>query len=91
MEDPVILPGSRVSIDRATIRSHLLSDPHDPFNRAPLKMEDVIPGRSYHKLFDERMCTNCCIDTELKAKIESFKSERLAERRRVLEPMDTTN
>ncbi|GKZ85214.1 hypothetical protein AnigIFM56816_010980 [Aspergillus niger] len=73
MEDPVILPGSRVSIDRATIRSHLLSDPHDPFNRAPLKMEDVIP------------------DTELKAKIESFKSERLAERRRVLEPMDTTN
>lgn len=37
------------------------------------------------------MSTNCCIDTELKAKIESFKSERLAERRRVLEPMDTTN
>ncbi|KAB8246848.1 ubiquitin elongating factor core-domain-containing protein [Aspergillus flavus] len=43
MEDPVILPGSRVSIDRSTIRSHLLSDPHDPFNRAPLKMEDVTP------------------------------------------------
>jgi ubiquitin conjugation factor E4 B len=44
MEDPVILPGSRVSIDRSTIRSHLLSDPHDPFNRVPLKMEDVVPG-----------------------------------------------
>ncbi|KAH8697184.1 putative ubiquitin fusion degradation protein UfdB [Talaromyces proteolyticus] len=42
MEDPVILPGSKVSIDRATIRSHLLSDPNDPFNRAPLKIEDVI-------------------------------------------------
>ncbi|KAI5300667.1 hypothetical protein KEM55_005890 [Ascosphaera atra] len=43
MEDPVILPRSRVSIDRATIRSHLLSDPNDPFNRMPLTMEDVIP------------------------------------------------
>ncbi|KAL4878531.1 ubiquitin elongating factor core-domain-containing protein [Aspergillus karnatakaensis] len=43
MEDPVILPASRISIDRATIRSHLLSDPHDPFNRVPLKMEDVLP------------------------------------------------
>ena len=46
MEDPVILPVSRTSIDRSTIRSHLLSDPNDPFNRAPLKIEDVIPGKS---------------------------------------------
>ncbi|EER43618.1 ubiquitin conjugating enzyme [Histoplasma capsulatum H143] len=43
MEDPVILPSSKVSIDRSTIRSHLLSDPNDPFNRAPLSIEDVIP------------------------------------------------
>ncbi|OAX85301.1 hypothetical protein ACJ72_00331 [Emergomyces africanus] len=43
MEDPVILPSSKVSIDRSTIRSHLLSDPNDPFNRAPLRIEDVIP------------------------------------------------
>ncbi|KAI9780878.1 MAG: hypothetical protein M1839_006505 [Geoglossum umbratile] len=43
MEDPVILPASKVSIDRSTIRSHLLSDPNDPFNRAPLKIEDVVP------------------------------------------------
>ncbi|KAJ5759716.1 hypothetical protein N7520_006872 [Penicillium odoratum] len=43
MEDPVILPSSRMSIDRATIRSHLLSDPNDPFNRVPLTIEDVIP------------------------------------------------
>ena len=46
MEDPVILPTSRTSIDRSTIRSHLLSDPNDPFNRAPLKIEDVTPGES---------------------------------------------
>ena len=45
MEDPVILPTSKTSIDRSTIRSHLLSDPTDPFNRSPLKIEDVIPGK----------------------------------------------
>ncbi|KAL9045404.1 MAG: hypothetical protein Q9214_001541 [Letrouitia sp. 1 TL-2023] len=43
MEDPVILPTSKTTIDRSTIRSHLLSDPNDPFNRSPLKIEDVIP------------------------------------------------
>lgn len=41
MEDPVVLPGSKVTIDRLTIKAHLLSDPTDPFNRMPLKLEDV--------------------------------------------------
>jgi len=45
MEDPVMLPVSKIILDRSTIRSHLLSDPHDPFNRVPLKIEDVIPGQ----------------------------------------------
>lgn len=44
MEDPVILPTSKISIDLSTIKSHLLSDPSDPFNRTPLKIEDVIPS-----------------------------------------------
>ena len=44
MRDPVILPVSRTIIDRSTIRGHLLSDPNDPFNRVPLKIEDVISG-----------------------------------------------
>ncbi|KAI1616566.1 ubiquitin conjugation factor E4 B [Exophiala viscosa] len=44
MEDPVRLPVSKIVIDRSTIRSHLLSDPHDPFNRVPLKIEDIIPA-----------------------------------------------
>ena len=44
MADPVILPKSRMTIDRSTIQSHLLSDPHDPFNRSPLQIEDVIPN-----------------------------------------------
>lgn len=43
MSDPVILPSSRAIVDRSTIRSHLLSDPTDPFNRAPLKVDEVIP------------------------------------------------
>ena len=50
MEDPVILPISRTIIDRSTIRSHLLSDPHDPFNRTSLVIEDVIPGKFWSPL-----------------------------------------
>ncbi|KAJ4403561.1 Ubiquitin conjugation factor E4 [Didymella pomorum] len=46
MEDPVTLPISKQIVDRSTIKSHLLSDPHDPFNRTPLKIEDVIPNDS---------------------------------------------
>jgi ubiquitin conjugation factor E4 B len=42
MTDPVILPLSKQTVDRSTIRSHLLSDPHDPFNRSPLTIEEVI-------------------------------------------------
>ena len=44
MKDPVILPSSRAVVDRATIKAHLLSDSTDPFNRVPLKIEDVIPS-----------------------------------------------
>ena len=42
MTDPVKLPKSDNIIDRLTIRKHLLSDKTDPFNRAPLKEEDLI-------------------------------------------------
>lgn len=44
MEDPVLLPSSRQIVDRSTIRSHLLSDSTDPFNRVPLSIEDVLPA-----------------------------------------------
>lgn len=49
MDDPVILPASKTVIDRATIRSHLLSDSTDPFNRSPLKIEDVIPDTELNR------------------------------------------
>ena len=45
MRDPVCLPSSKTILDRATIKSHLLSDSKDPFNRAPLTIEEVIPGK----------------------------------------------
>nr|CAI6419271.1 AEL_HP1_G0007050.mRNA.1.CDS.1 [Saccharomyces cerevisiae] len=44
MKDPVILPASKMNIDRSTIKAHLLSDSTDPFNRMPLKLEDVTPN-----------------------------------------------
>lgn len=47
MEDPVILPESKVTIDRGTITSHLLSDATDPFNRRPLSIDQVTPGLFY--------------------------------------------
>ncbi|XP_054743888.1 ubiquitin conjugation factor E4 A [Anastrepha obliqua] len=44
MNDPVILPSSKVTVDRSTIARHLLSDQTDPFNRAPLTMDKVLPN-----------------------------------------------
>lgn len=43
MEDPVQLPSSRQIVDRHTIEQHLLSDPKDPFSRAPLLKTELIP------------------------------------------------
>lgn len=54
MKDPVTLPSSRTVIDRSTIKSHLLSDSKDPFNRMPLSIEDVIP--SMHRCFALSFC-----------------------------------
>ncbi|KAL7273982.1 Ubiquitin conjugation factor E4 [Rhizina undulata] len=52
MQDPVILPTSRVTIDRQTIKVHLLSDPKDPFNREPLKIEEVVPNTELKQQID---------------------------------------
>ena len=53
MEDPVLLPSSKQIVDRSTIRSHLLSDPTDPFNRVPLKIEDVVVAVDKKKEIEE--------------------------------------
>eukprot|EP01025_Chloroclados_australasicus_P016948 TRINITY_DN18645_c0_g3_i1.p1 TRINITY_DN18645_c0_g3~~TRINITY_DN18645_c0_g3_i1.p1 ORF type:complete len:991 (-),score=66.73 TRINITY_DN18645_c0_g3_i1:343-3291(-) len=52
MRDPVIMPTSNTTIDRSTIVRHLLSDERDPLNRAPLKMEDLIPNTELKEKID---------------------------------------
>lgn len=44
MTDPVILPSSKITVDRQTIARHVLSDQTDPFNRSPLTMDMVKPN-----------------------------------------------
>jgi len=53
MEDPVILPTSKVTIDRQTIKVHLLSVHTDPFNREPLALEDVTPNTELKEQIEE--------------------------------------
>jgi ubiquitin conjugation factor E4 B len=43
MRDPVILPSGNI-VDRHSIRQQLLNNPLDPFNRAPMTMDDVKPA-----------------------------------------------
>lgn len=42
MKDPVRLPTSNYVMDRASIEQHLLNQTTDPFNRQPLKVEDLV-------------------------------------------------
>lgn len=79
MRDPVILPVSRTTVDRSTIRSHLLSDPHDPFNRSPLKIEDVVDDVEMKAKIDAFL-------VEMKAKAKAVKLENTVKE----EHMDTT-
>ncbi|TKY50213.1 ubiquitin conjugation factor E4 [Spatholobus suberectus] len=44
MKDPVILPSSRITVDRPVIQRHLLSDSTDPFNRSHLSVDMLIPN-----------------------------------------------
>eukprot|EP00210_Caulerpa_lentillifera_P004213 g4018.t1 len=43
MKDPVILPDSKVVVDRETIERTLLTNPTDPFSRAPLTVDMLKP------------------------------------------------
>lgn len=53
MKEPVILPSSKVTVDLATIKAHLLSDAKDPFNRAPLNIDEVVPDEEMKKKIQE--------------------------------------
>jgi hypothetical protein len=41
MKEPVLLPTSGKICDRSTMKRILLNDEHDPFNRSPLKLEEL--------------------------------------------------
>ena len=53
MNDPVILPSSKVVLDRTTIETQLINDPVDPYNRSPLTKEELIPNDELKKKIDE--------------------------------------
>lgn len=53
MTDPVVLPSSKVTVDRSTIARHLLSDQTDPFNREPLTMDKVKSNEALKREIEE--------------------------------------
>jgi len=52
MTDPVIMPTSGMTLDRATITRHLLTAQTDPFNRQPLTLEMLIPDTKLKERID---------------------------------------
>src|SRR5882724_11502310 len=71
MRDPVTLPSSKIVVDRSTIKTHLLSDACDPFNRVPLKPSEYFSLRLSFPIPTWRVS-----DPEVKAKIDAFLLER---------------
>ncbi|KAH9676658.1 putative ubiquitin conjugation factor E4 [Citrus sinensis] len=53
MKDPVILPSSRITVDRPVIQRHLLSDATDPFNRSHLTADMLIPNTELKAKIEE--------------------------------------
>ncbi|KAL8172346.1 hypothetical protein V2J09_024150 [Rumex salicifolius] len=53
MKDPVILPTSKTTVDRSVILRHLLSDSTDPFNRAHLTADMLIPDTELKARIEE--------------------------------------
>lgn len=52
MKDPVMLPSSRMVVDRQTIERILKTKSEDPFDRTPLKLEDLIPQHELKERLD---------------------------------------
>jgi ubiquitin conjugation factor E4 B len=52
MMDPVKLPSGHY-VDRSTITQHLLNDPTDPFSRAPMSVDDVVPATELQERMSE--------------------------------------
>lgn len=53
MKNPVLLPTSNVIVDKNSIKRHLLNEEIDPFNRKPLKLNDLIDQPELKKEIEE--------------------------------------
>lgn len=53
MVDPVLLPSSNHILDRRHIERHLMTESFDPFNRAPLTKEQLVPQPELKAKIDE--------------------------------------
>ncbi|CDP02278.1 unnamed protein product [Coffea canephora] len=58
MRDPVILPSSKITVDRPVIQRHLLSDNTDPFNRSHLTADMLIPDTELKARIEEFVLSN---------------------------------
>jgi hypothetical protein len=77
MRDPVQLPTSRHIVDRCVIERHLLSDPTDPFNRAPLTKDMLIEGSlTNYWIFHSYIFY---AEKELCARITAWRAQKRAE------------
>lgn len=85
MDDPIILPKSKITMDRSTIRSHLLSDPNDPFNRQPMTIEEVVDDTELKRKIED-------FKAERKAKKDQKVAEAMdADVQAAGGPMDTSS
>ena len=75
MTDPVILPTSGQTMDRSVISRHLLSDPRDPFNRAPLSEAHLKPSMRISASMWRALIPT--LDAELKKKIDEWKASKM--------------
>ena len=64
IKEPVELPSTNIIMDKDIISRHLLSDPHDPFNRSELTIEKL---EEYNKT--EEVINRL---KEFKVKIDNF-------------------
>eukprot|EP00475_Leptophrys_vorax_P023220 TRINITY_DN3171_c0_g1_i1.p1 TRINITY_DN3171_c0_g1~~TRINITY_DN3171_c0_g1_i1.p1 ORF type:complete len:1000 (-),score=246.87 TRINITY_DN3171_c0_g1_i1:589-3549(-) len=73
MRDPVLLPSSKVPMERSVITRHLLNTPTDPFNRQPLKVEELLPAPELKKEIEDWIASKIAQarakDTVIDAKI----------------------
>ena len=71
IEEPVMLPSTKIIMDKNVIARHLISDPHDPFNRDSLTLEEL----EKYNLKDEVVKEIDSFKTKIKDFKEKIKNE----------------